>query len=82
MVFIQEEFLIIIIIIMSRDSFFFNSLKQSIGSREQGNTFFVQFNSSVEKMFQAYAKMSSFNHRGLLRKPQGKWLKQMIHYWV
>lgn len=57
---------------MSRDSFFFNSLKQSIGSGEQGNTFFIQFNSSVEKMLQAYAKMSSFNHRGLLRKPQEK----------
>ena len=70
MVFIQEKLLIIII--MSCDSFFFTSLKQSIGSGEQGNTFFIQFNSSVEKMLQAYAKMSSFNHRGLLKKPQGK----------
>lgn len=57
---------------MSCDSFFFTSLKQSIGSGKQGNTFFIQFNSSVEKMLQAYAKMSSFNHRGLLKKPQGK----------
>ena len=57
---------------MSCDSFFFTSLKQSIGSGKQGNTFFIQFNSSVEKMLQAYAKMSSFNHRGLLKKPQGQ----------
>ena len=50
---------------MSCDSFFFTSLKQSIGSREQGNTFFIQFNSSVEKMLQAYAKMSSYVRLGL-----------------
>lgn len=50
---------------MSCDSFFFTSLKQSIGSREQGNTFFIQFNSSVEKMLQTYAKMSSYVRLGL-----------------
>lgn len=32
------------------------------------------------EMLQAYARMNFFYH--LLSRPWGKWLKQVIHYWV